>query len=56
MILSGSQIQEFDDLTAPVIKWLNENCHPHVSVHIDNASAELAEGITRTRHEEFWRD
>lgn len=35
---------EFKKLTLPVIKWLNDNMHPHASVIITTTSAELVEG------------
>ena len=28
----------------PVIAWLNENCHPHCTIEIDQISARLSEG------------
>lgn len=45
MILTEQQRREFQDVTRPVIEWLNKNCHPHVSVVIDPTSAELSEGV-----------
>lgn len=47
---------EFKKLTDPVIKFLNENFHPHVKVIIDVGSAELVEGKMAHRTEEFFRD
>lgn len=48
--------EEFDELTKPIIKWLNEHHHPHTCVLIDNSSAQLLVSIVGTRHEEFWKD
>ena len=44
MILNEQQRKEFEAVTRPVIQWLNENCHPHVSVVVEPARAELLEG------------
>jgi len=45
MILSKDQEKEFENLTRPVIEWLNKNYHPHVSVTICSTRAELSEGV-----------
>ena len=37
--------QEFRALTEPVIEFIKNNYHPHVTVIIDTNSAELLEGI-----------
>ena len=51
---SGQQ-KEFEKITRPLIKWLNDNCHPHVHVVIDNSTAELSEGVCVFRTEEYWK-
>jgi len=45
MILSKEQDKEFENLTRPIIEWLNNNFRPHVSVVVCNTRAELSEGI-----------
>ena len=45
MILSKNQEKEFENLTRPVIEWMNNNCHPHISMTICCTRAELSEGI-----------
>jgi hypothetical protein len=45
MILNKEQMENFEMVTRPVIKWLNDNCHPHVVAIVDCGRAELAEGI-----------
>ena len=45
MTLTEQQREDFEAVTRPVIKWLNENCHPHVTVIISPAMAELNEGV-----------
>ncbi len=44
MIISKNQEKEFENLTRPVIEWLN-NFHPHVSIIVCATRAELSEGI-----------
>ena len=41
---TDQQRQGFEAVTQPVIKWLCDNCHPHVTVVIDPISAVLSEG------------
>lgn len=41
-----SRREELEELTRPLIKWLNDNYHPHVKLIIDPTSAELLEGCT----------
>lgn len=45
MILDMEKTKEFEEVARPVIKWLNENCHPHVTVVIGTSHAELSEGV-----------
>lgn len=56
MILSESKRIEFEEAVRPLIKWLNDNCHPHVHVVVDNTRAELAEGVCSFRTEDYWKD
>lgn len=43
-----SPVTEFEDVTRPVIKYLCDNYHPHVTVVITPTSAELLEGKMST--------
>ena len=36
---------EFEDLVKPLMQWLNDNHHPHVSVIVTGQNAELVEGL-----------
>ena len=45
MILTDQQRSEFETLTRPLLKFLCENCHPHVSVIVTPTNAELLEGV-----------
>ena len=56
MNITEQQRKEFEDVTRPVIEWLNANCHPHVSAVIEPTSAVLYEGeIAYTTHD-YLRD
>ncbi|MCK4821699.1 hypothetical protein KA005_38390 [bacterium] len=56
MILSEEQRKEFEKTVRPLIKWLNNNCHPHVTVIVDCSHAELTEGVNSFRTEDYWKD
>lgn len=56
MTITDAQKAEFQELTKPLIQWLNENCHPHVSVIVDQTSAELSEGICAVTTHEYLKD
>lgn len=47
--MGNSKQEEFEELAGPMIKWLCENYHPHVSVIITPTSAELSEGLISLR-------
>lgn len=47
MVLTDEQKKSFEAAARPMIKWLCENCHPHVTTIIDPQSAELKEGVSR---------
>lgn len=48
--------QDFIKVVEPVIKWLNENCHPHNYIMIDSTTAELLEGQLAHKTEDFLKD
>ena len=56
MILTKKQIAEMLEAAKPLIQWMNENCHPHCTAHVDSTDVELTEGIARERTQEFVRD
>ena len=56
MILTKDQQQEMLDAAKPLIKWMNDNCHPHCVAFVDQASVGLAEGIATNRTDEFLKD
>ena len=42
---SIDNLTELENITRPVIKWLNDNYHPRVTLIITPGCAELVEGI-----------
>lgn len=47
MIISKEQQESMLHAAKPLIKWLNENCHPHCCVLVDVTSVCLSESIAR---------
>lgn len=48
---------KFEELTRPILKYLCENYHPHVTVIITPTSAELLEGLKTIGYvDDFIRD
>ena len=56
MILNGKQRKEFEEVVRPLIKWLNDNCHPHITVVADYSSAKLSEAAFSFRTEDYWKN
>lgn len=54
--MNDQQQNEFEEVTKPVIAWINANFHPHVIVVIDPTSAVLSEGTLSFTTEESLRD
>lgn len=48
MNLTEDQREEFIEGSRLMIKWLNENTHPHCSIIITSTDAELVEGVCAT--------
>ena len=56
MILTDEQIKSFEEASKPLIKWLNDHCHPHVVVVVDSGRAELTESAHIFSTEDYWKD
>lgn len=56
MILNLEQFRDMLEAAKPLIKWMNNNCHPHCVAHVDQVSVELVESIATNRTEEFCKD
>ena len=55
-MLSDHQKSELETVSRPLIKWLNDNCHPHIKVIINSNRAELVEGIFTFRTDDYIKD
>jgi len=56
MILNKQQRIEFEEASRPLIKWLNENCHPHVIAIIEPNRAQLTESINSVPINDYIQD
>ena len=56
MILTLTQQHALLEAAKPLIRWLNENCHPHCIAYVDTGSVELVEGVARMVTDEFILD
>ena len=56
MKLNNDQFDSLLEAARPLIKWLNDNCHPHCEVIVGPGSAELVEGIARQVTTEYIKD
>jgi len=48
--------KEFKTLCDPLIKYINDNYHPHTHIIIDSVRAELSTGERAYTNKEFIRD
>ena len=56
MIITEAQRQEMLEAAKPLIKWMNDNCHPHCTAMVDECGLELVEGIATNGTIEFIKD
>jgi hypothetical protein len=56
MSLTEEQSEEMLEAAKPLMKWLNQNCHPHCTAHVDQDTVELTEAVAKNRTDEFLRD
>ncbi len=56
MIITEEKREEFEKLVEPLMEFLANNFHPHVSIIVDCCSAELSEGICSVRTDKFIKD
>lgn len=56
MILSKEQIAALNEAAKPLVKFLNDNFHPHVMVIVEPDGAEILEASARVKIEEFIKD
>jgi len=56
MIIDKAKQEEFEKAAEPLIKFLCDNFHPHVTVIVDCDSAQLSEGICFRKIDKFVKD
>lgn len=54
--MSEEQMKEFETVARPIIKWLNDNCHPHTTIIITPTCAEIMEGVGCLPTNDYLRD
>lgn len=54
--MTEEQREQFEALARQMMKWLCDNCHPHVTVVIDPTSAQLGEGTIAFTTIEYVKD
>jgi len=53
---TDAQRKEFNEISDQMIKWLNDNCHPHTSVIVTVRDAEVVEGCLVNVNHGFIKD
>lgn len=53
---SERQYEQFKEICKPLVKYLCENYHPHVTIIITPTGAEMVEGLMSTKIEEYLVD
>ncbi len=54
--MKPQKLKELEELSRPLIKFINDNYHPHVKIIIDGTSSELVEGLMCCRTEDYIND
>ena len=45
MTITQTQQEQMLEAAKPLIKWLNENCHPHCAAQVDQNTVTLTEDV-----------
>ncbi len=56
MTLTKEQVKQFEEAAKPLVKFLCDNCHPHVYVIVEPTGAELVEGMVAVGIKEYLKD
>ena len=56
MTITKKQMNEMLEMAKPLIKWINENCHPHCECIVDMTTVKLVEGVAANKTDEFIKD
>jgi hypothetical protein len=55
-MITPKQHDDLEELVKPLIKWLNDNCHPHTQLIIEPDGAQLVEAMARVVNLEYIKD
>jgi hypothetical protein len=56
MTLTREQFEAMLEAAKPLLKWMNENCHPECSFRVTTSHVELSENIAGCPAESIMRD
>lgn len=56
MTITEKKHQEMEEAAKPLIKWMNENLHPHTTIIVETNKIELLEGVAFSNITEFIPD
>ena len=56
MQITKEQFEKMMEAAMPLIKWMNENSHPHCTCHVDLCSVKLTEEVAMNKTVEFLKD
>ena len=56
MLLKEKQAAEMLEAARPLIRWMNENCHPQYTALVDCVRVELLEGVAIEKTEDYLKD
>lgn len=56
MTINNEQHAAMLEAAKPLIKWLNENGHPHITAIVDPTSVHLLESVAYAETAEFVKD
>jgi len=56
MKITPDQQAELLEAAKPLLRWLNENAHPHIKAIVDHTTVELVEGVATAKTDEFLKD
>lgn len=55
-MLTKEQMDEFEKLAKPLMKWISDNMNPHAMIIIDSMTAEVVVGECAITTDEFVKD
>ena len=50
------EIEALREAALPLMRWLNDNCHPHCAVIVDSERIELVEGLATARRKPIQKE